>query len=100
MRDSFVVWGEVVEYSETIVRVESFDPLYCISLYKAIEPDNVDIPGGMSIETNIEKIDDRCIYEFRVVTPFNAKKFDSLRGTIDEILSIIEVIDETLIMLK
>ncbi len=94
------MWGEVVEYSEAVVLVEGFDPLYCTSLYKAIEPDNVNIPKEMRIETNVRDMGDRCIYEFRVATPFNTKKFDSLRGTIDEILSIIEVIDETLIMLK
>ncbi len=84
---------------ECVLEVWSSDRRYCYSLYSALEPDNVNPPENVSIGSDVAS-DDGCAYRFWVRTVFKKNKFDTLRGTIDEVLSIIEVIDEALTTLK
>ncbi|HIE54879.1 MAG TPA: hypothetical protein EYP90_06820 [Chromatiaceae bacterium] len=70
----------------------------CEAIYNSLEPDNVMPPPEIEITSCIDS--DNYEYRFLIKAPFKARKFDSLRGTIDEVLSILEAIDNALTMLK
>ncbi len=85
---------------EAILEIKSNDEKYIYSIYKALEPDNINPPEKVIIKTNILKENNIFTYRFIVKTIFQARKYDSLRGTLDEVLSLIEAVDNTLTMLK
>ncbi len=70
----------------------------CEAIHNSLEPDNIMPPPEIEITSHIDY--DNYEYRFSVKTSYKARKFDSLRGTIDEVLSILEVIDNALTMLK
>ena len=51
---------------------------------KALEPDNVDFPEGLSL--NVENVDNKLIFNFE-----SKKNMKHLVGTIDEVLEHIQV---------
>lgn len=51
---------------------------------KAIEPDNVDFPKGLSL--NVEKIDNKLVFNFE-----GKEDMRKLIGTIDEVLEHVQV---------
>ena len=51
---------------------------------KALEPDNVNFPEGLSL--NVEKIDNKLVFNFE-----SKKDMKKLIGTIDEVLEHIQV---------
>lgn len=51
---------------------------------KAIEPDNVNFPEGLSL--NLEKIDNKLVFNFE-----SRKDMKKLIGTIDEVLEHVQV---------
>jgi hypothetical protein len=73
---------------------------YCRSLLRSISPDNVEIPPYMHIENACCREDNDFVFLFKVKVEDKPRYFDSLRGTIDEILYIIEMLDKTLTILK
>ncbi|MCD6301426.1 MAG: hypothetical protein J7L82_05080 [Staphylothermus sp.] len=82
------------------LRIYSNNKNYVESLKKTLHPDNVITPDFMEIIENISEDNNEYIYEIVIKVKHSAKNFDSLRGALDEILSIIEMIDNVLIMLK
>ncbi len=83
-------------YVRAVLRIESIDRRYLESIYRSLEPDNVNPPRDVKIEGRLEDNS----YLFMVETILRSRKFDSLRGTLDEVLSLIEAIDNVLTMLK
>ncbi|MCE2615183.1 KEOPS complex subunit Pcc1 [Nitrosopumilus sp.] len=54
------------------------------TVQKALEPDNVDFPEGLSL--NVENVDNKLIFNFE-----SKKNMKHLVGTIDEVLEHIQV---------
>lgn len=54
------------------------------TVQKALEPDNVDFPEGLSL--NVENVDNQLIFNFE-----SKKNMKHLIGTIDEVLEHIQV---------
>lgn len=54
------------------------------TVHKALEPDNVDFPEGLSL--NIENVDNKLVFNFE-----SKKNMKQLVGTIDEVLEHIQV---------
>ena len=54
------------------------------TVQKALEPDNVDFPEGLSL--NVENVDNKLIFNFE-----STKNMKHLVGTIDEVLEHIQV---------
>ena len=54
------------------------------TVQKALEPDNVDFPEGLSL--NVENVDNKLIFNFE-----SRKNMKHLVGTIDEVLEHIQV---------
>ena len=54
------------------------------TVQKALEPDNVDFPEGLSL--NVENVDNKLIFNFE-----SKKNIKHLVGTIDEVLEHIQV---------
>jgi hypothetical protein len=52
---------------------------------KALEPDNVDFPEGLSL--NVENIDNKLVFNFE-----SKKNMKHLIGTVDEIMEHIQVV--------
>ncbi|ABN69944.1 hypothetical protein Smar_0843 [Staphylothermus marinus F1] len=70
------------------------------AIYEMLHPDNLTAPEYMSLKEKISRNNEEYIYEAEITVPNDPKRFDSLRGTLDEILSITEMINNVLIMLK
>jgi len=51
---------------------------------KALEPDNVDFPEGLSL--NVENIDNKLVFNFE-----SKKNMKQLTGTVDEVMEHIQV---------
>ena len=51
---------------------------------KAIEPDNVDFPEGLSL--NVENVDNKLVFNFE-----SKKNMKQLTGTVDEVMEHIQV---------
>lgn len=51
---------------------------------KALEPDNVNFPEGLSL--NVENIDDKLVFNFE-----SKKNMKQLTGTVDEVMEHIQV---------
>ncbi len=79
------------------LKIKCMKPRYCRSLYDSMHPDNIFTGKKISIKEFI--YEDQYIIE---ITVNNRKPgdFDSLRGTLDEILSIVSMIDKTQAILK
>ena len=84
----------------SVLKIRSSSKNYVESLKKTLHPDNVITPDFMEIIENIYEDNNEYVYEIIIKVKHSAKNFDSLRGSLDEILSIIEMIDDVLIMLK
>lgn len=54
------------------------------TVQKALEPDNVDFPEGLSL--NVENVDNRLVFNFE-----SKRNMKHLVGTIDEVLEHIQV---------
>lgn len=54
------------------------------AVQKALEPDNVNFPEGLSL--NVEKIDNKLVFNFE-----SKKDMKKLIGTIDEVLEHVQV---------
>ena len=54
------------------------------TVQKALEPDNVDFPEGLSL--NVENVDNKLIFNFE-----SKKNMKQLVGTVDEVLEHIQV---------
>ena len=54
------------------------------TVQKALEPDNIDFPEGLSL--NVENVDNKLIFNFE-----SKKNMKHLIGTIDEVLEHIQV---------
>ena len=54
------------------------------TVQKALEPDNVDFPEGLSLD--VENVDNKLIFNFK-----SRKNMKQLVGTIDEVLEHIQV---------
>ncbi|ADI32709.1 KEOPS complex subunit Pcc1 [Staphylothermus hellenicus] len=70
------------------------------AIYEMLYPDNLTAPKYMSLKERILKSDEGYIYEVEISVPNDPMRFDSLRGTLDEILSITEMINNVSITLK
>lgn len=70
------------------------------AIYEMFYPDNLTAPKYMVLKENIQNISNGYVYEVKISIPNDPKRFDSLRGTLDDILSILEMINDVLIMLK
>lgn len=81
---------------EAVLIIESTDRKYLDSIYRSLEPDNVNPPRSIGLSSSV--INNK--YIFKIKTMLQGKSFDSLRGTLDEVLSLIEAIDNALTMLK
>ena len=84
------------------LRVLSSDSRYLKAIYEAMHPDNQDTPCGMTINDYIVEVKPSS-YEYVVeikVSGEKAREFDSLRGALDDILSILSSISKLSIMLK
>lgn len=55
-----------------------------VAVKKAIEPDNVNFPEGLSL--NVEKIDNKLVFNFE-----DKEDMKKLIGTIDEVLEHVQV---------
>ena len=55
-----------------------------LAVKKALDPDNVDFPKGLSL--NVENIDNKLVFNFE-----NEDDMKKLIGTVDEVLSHIQV---------
>ena len=84
----------------SVLKISSDDKSYIESLKKTLHPDNVITPDFMEIIENIYEDNNEYVYEIVIKIIHSTKNFDSLRGSLDEILSIIEMIENVLIMLK
>ena len=84
----------------SVLKIYSSSKNYIESLKKALHPDNVITPDFMKIIENIYEYNNEYVYEIMIKVKHSPKNFDSLRGSLDEILSIIEMIESVLIMLK
>ncbi len=62
------------------------------SIFKALHPDNLFVPENMVIREKIECFNEEYTYTIEIIVE-NIKKFDSLRGSLDEILTLLAVID-------
>jgi len=71
------------------------------SIYDALHPDNVDVPRDMHIDEEIIVEKDKHIYQVLItIEKADAKRFDTLKGTLDEILSILELVESLFTTLK
>lgn len=55
-----------------------------LTIKKALDPDNVDFPKGLSL--NVENIDNKVVFNFE-----NENSMKKLIGTIDEVLAHVQV---------
>lgn len=65
------------------------------SIFKTLHPDNIDVPLHMKINDRIEHMNKKYIYVLEIKVDV-AEKFNSIRGTLDEVLSLLSVIDKIL----
>ncbi|MET1160688.1 MAG: KEOPS complex subunit Pcc1 [Thermoprotei archaeon] len=75
------------------LRIYSSNKNYIESLYKALHPDNITVPGKVVINDKIVSENNTYTYVLIVKTGKQAKDFDSLRGTLDEVLTLISMIE-------
>lgn len=72
-----------------------------ISIYEALHPDNVDMPREMYIDEEIVVDKDKHVYQVLItIEKADARRFDTLKGTLDEILSILELVESLFTTLK
>lgn len=64
--------------------VESSDKRFVEALYSTLQPDNVSIPEGLEIRSHVSG--DKYVFE---VEASSYERFDTLKNTADELLSIV-----------
>ncbi|MEM4586129.1 MAG: hypothetical protein QXZ39_00100 [Desulfurococcaceae archaeon] len=71
------------------LRVKSSDQLFIEALNSSLKPDNVSIPEGLDMNSYVSRDE----YVFEIVVK-GYEKFNTLKGTVDELLFIIAPIYE------
>jgi len=82
------------------LRVISDNAEFVESLAKALKPDNLTAPPRISIEDRVLKDSNTASYIVEVSVDCTAKNFDTLRGTLDEIQTLIAMVKNTLEKVK
>jgi len=82
------------------LRVVSDNPEFVESLAKALKPDNLTAPPRISVKDRVLRDSNTATYVVEVAVDCTAKNFDSLRGTLDEIQTLIAMVRNTLEKVK
>ncbi len=82
---------------EAYFRIRAEDNRKIRAVWKALHPDNMVTPGFMEINEEISE--NEYIIEIKIKDS-SPKHFDSLRGTLDDITCMLELIEDTIKCLK
>jgi len=75
------------------LKIKSVSRKYLDSIYKTLHPDNTVLPRGMTLSEKLEEHKETYVYIIDINVPCGSKNFDSMRGALDEILTIISMIE-------
>ncbi|WP_448578537.1 KEOPS complex subunit Pcc1 [Thermosphaera sp.] len=76
---------------KAVVKVSSSNPGFISSVYRMLHPDNAAPPKGVVIE---ERVSGEGSYELVLTAPGGLKELRTLKGSIDEVLKLIEVAEK------
>ncbi len=82
---------------EAYFRIRAEDNRKIRAVWKALHPDNMVTPGFMEINEEISE--NEYIIEIKIKDS-SPKHFDSLRGTLDDVTCMLELIEDTIKCLK
>lgn len=77
-----------------LVKIGSNDSNFICALNRALHPDNLTTPPHLKITEKILDSTKQSTYTMKISTRLTPKNFDSLRGTIDEILMLTEMLEK------
>lgn len=77
-----------------LVKIGSNENKFIYALHRALHPDNLTAPPHLKITEKITDSIKQLTYTVKISTRLTPKNFDSLRGTIDEILMLTEMLEK------
>ncbi len=75
------------------LKISSNNELFIKAIHDSLHPDNLSAPKYMFLDEKIRRENNEYMYELTIRVPSEPKRFDSLRGTLDEVIAIIEMIN-------
>jgi hypothetical protein len=73
------------------LKILSSNESFIKAIHDSLHPDNLSAPQYMFLDEEIYGENNGYVYELVIRVPFEPKRFDSLRGTLDEVIAIIEI---------
>ncbi|MCC5990114.1 MAG: hypothetical protein LM558_01200 [Thermosphaera sp.] len=74
------------------VKVSSSNPVFTSSVYRMLSPDNATPPRGVTVEEVVGE--DGASYELVFTAPGGLKELRTLKGSVDEVLKLLEVAEK------
>jgi len=78
------------------LKVSSSESKFILSLYRALHPDNSIAPPKITIKEDLVQEEGGMAYAVEITVDCTARNFDTLRGTLDEIQTLISSIKRVL----
>jgi len=74
------------------VKVSSSNPVFITSVYRMLHPDNATPPRGVTVEEVVDE--EATSYELVFTAPGGLKELRTLKGSVDEVLKLLEVAEK------
>jgi hypothetical protein len=91
MINNYVGWGRMEVLAR--LKISSSNGSFIKAIHDSLHPDNLSAPQYMFLDEKVYGENNEYVYELIIRVPFEPKRFDSLRGTLDEVIAIIEMIN-------
>lgn len=80
----------------SILKIYSRDRFFIESISRSLKPDNLALVPGLSIRDSVVERDGLYIYILEIWVNTEKRSFKTLRGTLDEVLTIIHMFYKTI----
>lgn len=77
------------------LKIYSRDGLFVESIMRSLRPDNVNVPPGLTIRDYAAREGDLYVYVYEIELNEKLRGFSALKGTLDEVLTIVHALYET-----